>query len=88
MASFGVHPLSTVLFALGYGMALPVLAQIRVVWHRQRRYAMVMHQAGFVLAALGWLLRGRVALAVLHLLGLVIIKIAWSLGPEKKRIDA
>lgn len=61
-----MHPLSTALFLLGYGLALPIGARLATVVAGQNRLAMWGHQAGVLLAGVGWLLRGQVLMAVIH----------------------
>lgn len=61
-----MHPLSTALFLLGYSLALPIGARLASVVADQKRLAMWGHQAGVLLATLGWLLRGQVLVAVIH----------------------
>ncbi len=71
MADWGVHPLSTALFVLGYALAIPITSKLPAVVARQHRLALWGHQAGILVAALGWLLRGRVLVFVAHLLWMV-----------------
>lgn len=72
MACCSVHPLSTALFLLGYGLALPIAARLATVVERQQRLAMWGHQAGVLLATLGWVLRGQILVAAIH--------VVWLLG--------
>ncbi len=66
-----MHPLSTALFLLGYGLALPIAARLTTVVGRQQRLAMRGHQAGVLLATLGWVLRGQILVAGIHVLWLI-----------------
>lgn len=65
-----MHPLSTALFLLGYSLAIPIATRLPAVVAGQQRLAMWGHQAGVLLAALGWLLRGQVLVATIHALWL------------------
>ena len=67
-----MHPLSTVLFILGYGLGLPIAFRMVAVVQGQHRLALAGHQVGMTVAALGWLVRGSVAVAIGHL--------AWMIG--------
>lgn len=67
-----MHPVSTVLFLLGYGLALPIVARLTAAVAQQHRLAIIGHQVGMTIAAVGWLLRGRVVFALVHL--------AWMIG--------
>lgn len=80
-----MHPLSTALFILGYALALPIAGKMSTVVERQNRLAIFGHQAGIMLAALGWILRGAVFVAVGHVLWLVVAY-SWfaHLGPSSK----
>jgi hypothetical protein len=67
-----VHPLSTALFLLGYALAVPIVSRLPGIIARQQRLAMWGHQLGVLLAASGWLLRGQVAVALIHGVWLVV----------------
>jgi hypothetical protein len=75
-----MHPLSTALFLLGYGLALPIGMRLVGVVAGQNRLALAGHQLGVVIALVGWLLRGSVVLAVVHGLWLVAARVWFSLG--------
>ncbi len=62
-----MHPISTLLIVLGYGLALPVAVRWRTVRPGMRNVALVGHQVGVGIAAAGWLMRGLILLAVIHL---------------------
>lgn len=68
-----MHPLSTALFLLGYALALPIASRLPTIVGRQQRLAILGHQFGVLLAAMGWLLRGQVMVAVLHGIWLAIV---------------
>ncbi|MEM7338580.1 MAG: hypothetical protein AAF467_08035 [Actinomycetota bacterium] len=71
-----MHPISTALFLVGYGLGLPILFRMTTVVAVQNRLAFIGHQVGFGIALGAWLLSGRVAIAVIH--GLWIgIAAAW-----------
>lgn len=67
-----MHPLSTALFLLGYALAIPIAGRLPAVVARRNRLAMWGHQTGILFVTLGWLLRGRVLVAVAHMIWLVI----------------
>jgi hypothetical protein len=67
-----VHPVSTLLFLAGYGLAIPIALQLGRIVAQQHRMALVGHQVGIGIAAVAWLLRGRVVLALLHMV--------WAIG--------
>ena len=75
-----MHPVSTALFLLGYGLALPIGMRLAAVVAAQHRLALAGHQIGVAIALLGWLLRGSVMLAVAHGLWLVAARIWFTLG--------
>lgn len=65
--------MSTVLFILGYGLALPIAFRMGRVVAEQNRLALSGHQLGIIIAAIGWMSKGGLALALLHLVWL-----AWA----------
>ncbi len=67
-----MHPLSTALFLLGYALALPIAAKMSSVVERQNRLALFGHQAGIMIATLGWLFRGSIFVAVGHIAWLFV----------------
>ncbi len=66
-----MHPLSTIMLVLGYFAAIPLATQIVSIVMKQRRIAMVGHQAAFLVVALGWTLRKWVYVALIHGMWLV-----------------
>ncbi|MGI9596474.1 MAG: hypothetical protein ACR2QK_09955 [Acidimicrobiales bacterium] len=81
-----MHPLSTALFVLGYGLAIPIAGRLPTIVAGQQRLAMWGHQAGILLAAIGWLLRGQVLIAFAHLIWLVIAYVWFEVkSPRRKR---
>jgi hypothetical protein len=80
-----VHPVSTALFILGYGLALPIGMKLGRMVAQQHRMALLGHQVGVILALLGWLLRGDLLLAAVHGVWLVGARIWFHLGrPERQ----
>lgn len=67
-----MHPLSTALFLLGYALAIPVAMRMPTVVARQNRLGLFGHQAGMMVAGLGWLLRGQILVTVAHGIWLAI----------------
>lgn len=70
-----MHPASTALFLIGYGFSLPVLLRVVTVLRSGNRLALYGHQVGMFLAALGWLLRGQVGVAGLHLVWMIVLRL-------------
>lgn len=67
-----VHPLSTALFLLGYGLALPIGMNLGRIAAQRQSLALAGHQIGVILALVGWLLRGSLALAAAHVVWLIV----------------
>jgi hypothetical protein len=80
-----VHPISTALFLLGYGLALPIGARLQAVVAGRHRLAMWGHQLGILIAALGWALRGGLAMAALHLAWLALAGVWFGFAPRLPR---
>lgn len=78
-----MHPVTTALFLLGYGLALPVGARLSVVVREQNRLALAGHQIGVIVALLGWGLRSSWAMVVLHGLWLVGARIWFRLSAAR-----
>jgi len=79
-----VHPLSTVLFLAGYGLALPLAGRLAAIVAGQQRLAFAGHQVGVVIALFGWLLRGSFVMATLHLVWVVAARL-WYATSERRR---
>ena len=75
-----MHPVSTALFLLGYGLALPIGAKLPVIIRQQRRVALAGHQIGVIIALCGWVLRGSLAMAVFHFLWLIVARLWFRYG--------
>ncbi|MEZ5227222.1 MAG: hypothetical protein R2710_11245 [Acidimicrobiales bacterium] len=75
-----MHPLSTVLLLLGYGLSIPIVARLTQLKATRNRLAIVGHQVGMTLALIGWATRGRVAMAILHLLWMIGVRIWFGNG--------
>ena len=74
--------MSTALFLVGYGLAIPIGMRLGHVARTGNRLALAGHQVGVVIALVGWLLRGSVALTVAHVVWLVAARIWFSVsGP-------
>jgi hypothetical protein len=80
-----VHPVSTALFLLGYGLALPIGMKMGRVVAEQQRTALAGHQIGVVIALVGWLLKGSVAFAVVHVIWLVAVRLWFQVGGNTQR---
>lgn len=66
-----MHPLSTALFLVGYGLSLPIVFRLVSIISSQHRVAFAGHQVGMAIALLGWAVNGRIMMAVVHGLWLV-----------------
>lgn len=75
-----MHPLSTALFLVGYGLGLPILFRMTTVVAAQNRLAFTGHQIGFAVALLAWVLSARPSIAVIHGLWIAIAGIWFTLS--------
>ncbi len=75
-----MHPASTLLFLIGYGLSLPALIKFLQVIRQGNRLALFGHQVGMMLAAFGWALRGSVYIAVLHGAWMIVVRIVSRLA--------
>jgi hypothetical protein len=73
-----VHPASTVLFLIGYFLAIPIAFRMPRVVEQQHRLALTGHQVGVTLAMLGWLSRGAVTMAVIHVVWMIGVRVWFS----------
>ena len=80
-----VHPLSTVLFLAGYGLALPLGSRLPSIVANQQRLAFAGHQFGILIALVGWLSRGSFILATLHLVWVVATRIWYGTAERRQR---
>lgn len=80
-----MHPISTALFLVGYGLALPIATRLPTVVANQSRLAIWGHQFGLLIAALGWVLRGGILVAVLHLAWMAIASVWFGFSPLVRR---
>lgn len=78
-----MHPVSTALFIVGYALSLPIAFRMAAVATGQHRAAFAGHQIGVVVALLGWIITGRIMMAVLHGLWLVGARLWFSLGRNR-----
>ncbi|MEM8922582.1 MAG: hypothetical protein AAGD35_03700 [Actinomycetota bacterium] len=79
-----VHPISTALFLVGYGLSLPIAARMSAIVRRQHRVAFAGHQIGVVVAMLGWVLSGRLVMAGAHVLWLIGVRLWFAVGAPNK----
>ncbi len=61
-----MHPLSTALILLGSALALPIAFKFVAVARNGNRMAFIGHQLGVLIAMAGWLVSGRVSIALIH----------------------
>jgi len=83
-----VHPLSTALLILGYGLALPLAGRLPAIVSRQQRLAFSGHQLGILIALLGWLSRSSFTVAVAHAVWLLATRIWFALAAMRHRRQA
>lgn len=81
-----VHPLSTALLLIGYGLVLPIGAKLPSVVHSRHRIALLGHQLGLLIAAGGWLLAGRTIVALAHALWFAMVRV-WYWYGGRHRVD-
>ena len=79
-----MHPLSTVLFIAGYGLALPLASRLSTIVRGQQRLAFAGHQVGMLIALIGWLSRGAVVMALIHAVWVVATRL-WYGGVGRRR---
>ncbi len=80
-----MHPISTALFLVGYGLALPIATRLPTVVANQSRLAIWGHQVGLLIAALGWVLRGGILLAVIHIAWMALASVWFGFSPLVRR---
>ena len=80
-----MHPISTALFLVGYGLALPIASRLATVVADQNRLAIWGHQLGVLIATAGWALRGAVAVAVVHLAWMAFVSVWFGFSPVVRR---
>ncbi len=80
-----VHPVSTALFLVGYGLALPIATRLPTVVANQSRLAVWGHQLGLLIVVIGWVLRGGVLMAVLHLAWMALVAVWFGFAPLVRR---
>jgi hypothetical protein len=78
-----VHPVSTALFLLGYGLSLPIVFRLTRIIATQNRLAFAGHQVGMAMALVGWAVSGRVLMAVIHGAWLIGARIWFGLGEHR-----
>ncbi len=83
-----VHPLSTVLFIAGYGLALPLAGRLSTIVATQQRLAFAGHQVGVLIALVGWLSRGAFVMATLHAVWVVATRLWYGTTERRQRRTA
>lgn len=76
-----MHPVSTALFLVGYGLALPIALRLPSVVSEQNRLAIWGHQLGLLIVTLGWVMRGGVTVAVIHLAWMALASVWFGFRP-------
>lgn len=74
-----MQPVSTLLFFVGYLLALPIAFRMTAVVAKQHRMALTGHQVGVALATAGWLTRGAVVIATIHAVWMIGVRL-WFAG--------
>ncbi len=80
-----MHPISTALFLVGYGLALPIAVKLSSVVAEQNRLAIWGHQLGLLIVTIGWVLRGAIAVAVIHLAWMALASLWFGFRPLVSR---
>lgn len=75
-----MHPASSILFLIGYGLALPILFRLGSIVKKQNGLALVGHQLGLAIATTGWLLRSKPMIAAVHVAVMIAARIWFRLG--------
>ena len=75
-----MNPVALALFLAGYGFALPVLTRWNRLPAKYKAHALTGHQFGIMLAAVGWLVRGRALIAGVHIAWLIVAR--FTLGRQ------
>lgn len=70
-----VHPVSTLLFLVGYGLVLPIAIRRAQIPEKYLPPAFAGHQLGLFIAACGWLVSGRLWVAAAHVGWAVVARI-------------
>lgn len=70
-----MNPVALLLLVVGYGLALPIATRFPTVVRTGNRMALVGHQVGVAVAAVGWVVGGRTPLLWLHVLWLLVAAI-------------
>lgn len=83
-----VHPLSTALLLIGYGLSLPIGAKLPAVVRHQHRIALIGHQLGVLIVAAGWLLAGRTIIALTHALWFALVRLWFWHGRRRSAANA
>jgi len=82
-----MHPLSTALFLVGYGLALPIGARWRYVTQTGNRLALWGHQAGVFLALAGWVTKRGLVIAGVHVVWLIAASMWFSYAAPTSKPD-
>lgn len=78
-----MQPVSTLLFFVGYLLALPVALKMTTVVAKQHRMAFAGHQIGVGIATLGWLSRGSFVIALIHVAWMIGTRVWFSTNPSR-----
>lgn len=76
-----MQPVSTLMFFVGYLLAVPIALRMTSVVARQHRMALTGHQVGVGLATVGWLTRGAAVVAIIHIAWMVGVRLWFSANP-------
>ncbi len=76
-----MQPVSTLLFFVGYLLALPIAFRMTSVVAKQHRMAFTGHQLGVFLATVGWLTRGAFVVVLIHAAWMIGVRIWFSANP-------
>lgn len=80
-----MNPIATVLLLVGYVLAVPIASRLSTVVAAQHRLAMWGHQLGMMIAAVGWLFRGNVIVAIAHLVWVAFASVWFGFDPVVRK---
>ncbi len=78
-----MQPVSTLLFLVGYLLALPIALRMTSVVEKQHRMAFTGHQVGVFIATVGWLTRGAFVVALIHAAWMIGVRVWFSASARR-----
>ena len=77
--------MTTALFLLGYGLAIPIAMRMTKIVAQQHRLAFAGHQVGVGIALLAWVLRGSIMIAAIHVAWLGGVRLWFHVSRPKEQ---